>query len=144
MRVIINPVSLQKIFLVMKVVIFFVSIIMASSFLMPAHRQGKGNYIRVARIVIDSAKIDAYKAALKEGVETAVRTEPGVITLYAVYAKDNPTHITVFEVYKDMEAYRQHIQTAHFKKYKATVQDMVTSLELVDVEPIAMESKQKL
>ena len=128
----------------MKVIIFFVHIMIAGTFLMPAHSQGKGNYIRVARIVIDSAKIDAYNAALKEGVEAAVRTESGVITLYAVYAKNDPTHVTVFEVYKDMEAYRQHIQTPHFKKYKATVQDMVKSLELVDVEPIAMESKEKL
>lgn len=79
--------------------------------------QGKNNYIRVAKIIIDSAKTDAYKAALAEGIEAAVRTEPGVLTLYAVYAKDKPAHITVFEVYESVAAYNSHIQTPHFKKY---------------------------
>jgi hypothetical protein len=32
----------------------------------------------------------------------------------------------------------------HFLKYKATVQDMVKSLELIDVIPIALESKTKI
>lgn len=71
----------------------------------------------------------------------AVKKEPGVISLSAVYDKSHPTHITVFEIYLDENAYKAHIQTAHFLKYKATVQNMVKSLELVDVEPIALESK---
>ncbi|MBS1575545.1 MAG: antibiotic biosynthesis monooxygenase [Bacteroidetes bacterium] len=104
--------------------------------------QNKSNYIRIAKIVVDSAQLDTYKAALKEGVETAVRKEPGVLMLYAVYAKEHPTQVTVFEIYKDEEAYKTHIQTPHFKKYKNTVATMVKSLELTDVAPIAMKAKQ--
>ncbi|MBS1607825.1 MAG: antibiotic biosynthesis monooxygenase [Bacteroidetes bacterium] len=104
--------------------------------------QNKSNYIRIAKIVVDSAQLDTYKAALKEGVETAVQKEPGVLMLYAVYAKEHPTQVTVFEIYKDEEAYKTHIQTPHFKKYKNTVATMVKSLELTDVAPIAMKAKQ--
>jgi quinol monooxygenase YgiN len=100
-------------------------------------------YLRIAHVVIDSAQLDKYRAALKEGIETAVRAEPGVISLYAVYDKNNPTHVTVFEIYADITAYETHIQTAHFKKYKSTVQNMVKSLEMTDVVPIAFESKSK-
>jgi quinol monooxygenase YgiN len=50
-------------------------------------------------------------AALKEGIETAVRIEPGVQTLYAVYDKEHPTHVTVFEVYADSAAYHAHLET---------------------------------
>jgi quinol monooxygenase YgiN len=99
--------------------------------------------LRIAHVVIDSAQLDNYRAALKEGIETAVRAEPGVISLYAVYDKNNPTHVTVFEIYADIAAYESHVQTAHFKKYKSTVQNMVKSLELTDVVPIAFESKSK-
>lgn len=99
------------------------------------------HYMRIARIVVDSAQLPAYKAALSEGITTAVRTEPGVLSLSAVYDKIHPTHITVFEVYADEEAYKTHIQTAHFLKYKAAVQNMVKSLELIDVAPIALSAK---
>ncbi|WP_419699552.1 putative quinol monooxygenase [Mucilaginibacter sp. NFX135] len=108
-----------------------------------AAAQDKNQVVRIAKLQIDPAQLENYKAALKEHAETAVRVEPGVITLYAVAEKNNPTHITVFEIYANAEAYQAHLQTAHFKKYKSTTKDMVKSLELVDVEPIALETKMK-
>ena len=98
-------------------------------------------YVRIAKIVVDSAQLENYKAALKEGIETAVRVESGVLRMYAVYDKDKPTHVTVFETYASKEAYESHIQTPHFKKYKTGTLSMVKSLELVDVIPIAFEAK---
>ncbi|HTQ64737.1 MAG TPA: putative quinol monooxygenase [Puia sp.] len=108
-----------------------------------ATAQDKNLVVRVAKIVIDSAQLDNYKAALKEGIETAVRVEPGVVSLYAVYEKDKPTHVMVFEIYANADAYKSHIETPHFKKYKSATKDMVKSLELVDVVPIGLESKMK-
>ena len=98
--------------------------------------------IRVARIVIDSAQLENYKAALKEGIETAVKVEPGVLMLQAVSDREHPTHVTVFEIYADAAAYKSHIETPHFKKYKNTVKNMVKSLELTDVDPVAFAAKQ--
>jgi quinol monooxygenase YgiN len=100
-------------------------------------------YVHIAKIVVDSAQLDNYKAALKEHAEVAVRKEPGVLTLYAVYDKDNPTHVTVFEIYASVEAYELHIRTPHFLKYKSLAKDMVKSLVLTDVIPIALETKHK-
>lgn len=105
--------------------------------------QNTSPYVRIARIVVDSAQLENYKAALKEGVETAVRVEPGVISLQAVYDEKSPTRVTVFEVYAGRDAYQLHIQTPHFKKYKAATQNMVKSLELTDVIPIALAAKRK-
>jgi len=99
------------------------------------------NFVRIARIVVDSAQLDAYNAALKWHAEVAVREEPGVLMLYAVSEKKQPDHITVFEIYADRTAYESHIKTPHFLKYKTTVEKMVRSLELIDVAPIALESK---
>jgi|SRR6478736_5611883 len=100
-------------------------------------------FVRIARLQIDSSQLERYKAALKEGAETAVRAEPGVISLYAVYEKDHPTRVTVFEIYSSAEAYKSHIETAHFKKYKDTTKDMVKSLELIDAIPIALATKNR-
>lgn len=105
--------------------------------------QSKPLFIHIAKLVVDSAQLENYKAALREGTKTAVSNEPGVITLYGVYEKNDPTRVTVFEIYADEDAYKAHIQSAHFKKYKETVKDMVKSLELVDVIPITLQTKPK-
>jgi quinol monooxygenase YgiN len=106
-----------------------------------ATAQDKTSLVHIAKLQIDPAQLEAYKAALKEHAETAVRVEPGVLTLYAVYEKNQPAHVTVFEIYADTAAYQAHLKSAHFLKYKSTVKDMVKSLELVDVVPIALEGK---
>lgn len=103
--------------------------------------QGPKPMVRIAKILVDSAQLDAYRTALKEGITTAVRVEPGVLTMFAVYDKDRPTHVTVLEVYRDEEAYQSHLKTSHFAKYKMTTQGMVKALELVDVVPIGLETK---
>ena len=109
-----------------------------------ASAQQDHRYIRIAKLIIDSTKLEDYKKALKEHAEAAVKIEPGVIMLYAVYEKAHPTNVSVFEIYADEAAYKFHITTPHFLKYKSTVQDMVKALQLIDVTPIALESKLKM
>lgn len=99
--------------------------------------------VRLARIVVDSTRLDSYKALLKEGVEAAMRKEPGVLSLYAVFEKKKPNHLTILEVYADEAAYQAHLKTPHFLKYKNGTQDMVQSLELVDTNPLIPELKIK-
>lgn len=109
-----------------------------------ANAQQDHRMIRIAKIQVDPTQLDAYNAALKEQMTTAVKTEPGVLTYYAVADKANPSHITILEIYADTAAYQLHIQTAHFKKYKATVQNMVKSLELEDVNLIDVAKKPEM
>jgi len=92
--------------------------------------------VRLAKLVIDPTQLDSYKASLKEEIEASVRLETGVLTLYAVSEKNNPTHITILEIYADSAAYKAHLQTAHFIKYKTHTKDMVKSLELVEGDPL--------
>ena len=101
-----------------------------------ATAQEQGQVVRLAKLVIDSAQLETYNAILKEGIETAVRVEPGVLTLYAVAEKNNPTHITILEIYASTAAYQMHIKTPHFLKYKNSTKEMVKSLELVETIPL--------
>jgi quinol monooxygenase YgiN len=104
-------------------------------------QETQGQYIQLAEIEIDPAQLEAYKAAVKEHIETAVRVEPGVLALYAVSDKDNPTQVKVFEIYRDVEAYKSHLESQHFKKYKATTETMVKSLKLVRTDAIALAAQ---
>ena len=105
--------------------------------------QQNNQMVRLAKIVIDSSQLENYKAALKEEIETSMRVEPGVLTLYAVSEKDNPTHITILEIYADTAAYKAHLQTPHFIKYKTGTKDMIKSLELVGTVPLVPDMKIK-
>ena len=97
--------------------------------------------VRIAELEIDATQLESYKAVLKEEIETSLRVEPGVLTLFAVSVKDQPTHIRIFETYAGTAAYRSHLETPHFKKYKAVTQEMVKSLKLIETEPIMLGTK---
>jgi quinol monooxygenase YgiN len=99
--------------------------------------------VRIANLVVEALHLERYKAALKEEIEASVRLEPGVLTLYAVSAKDDPTHFTILEIYADQAAYEAHLKTPHFIKYKTTTQGMVKSLELVGAVPLVPGMKIK-
>ena len=108
-----------------------------------ASAQDKNLVVRIAKLQIDSAQLKNYQDALKEEIETSVRVEAGVLTLNAVAEKNNPTHITIMEIYANTDAYKSHIETSHFKKYKSATKNMVKSLELIETVPIALETKKK-
>ena len=99
--------------------------------------------VRLAKLVIDSAQLERYNAFLKEEIETSMKVESGVLTLYAVAEKEKPTHITILEIYADLESYKKHIQTTHFLKYKNGTKEMVKSIELVETIPLIPDMKIK-
>jgi quinol monooxygenase YgiN len=98
-------------------------------------------HIQIAEIDVDPAQLETYKAAVQEQIEAAIRLEPGVLVLYSVSNKDNPAHVTVFEIYRDRQAYLAHLQAPHFLKYKASVEKMVKSLKLIPVDPVKLGAK---
>ncbi|MEO5894059.1 MAG: antibiotic biosynthesis monooxygenase [Ferruginibacter sp.] len=103
--------------------------------------QEKNQMVRLAKIKVDPLQLHKYNIALKEQMITAVSTEPGVLTYYAVADKSDSSNITILEIYADTAAYKLHIETTHFKKYKEIVKDMVKSLELIDVTLIGSANK---
>jgi len=123
-----------------KVFLIILTVIWASNLM--AQEQG-GQKVRLAKLVIDSVQLVAYNALLKEEIEASVKMEPGVLTLYAVAEKNKPTHITILEIYANEEAYKKHLLTPHFLKYKNGTKDMVKSLELVETTPLIPTMKIK-
>jgi quinol monooxygenase YgiN len=103
----------------------------------------KARFVRMAELQIDPARLENYKAAVKEEMETSVREEPGVLAIYAVAEKDNPSKLRFFEMYADEAAYTAHIESAHFKKYVATTKAMIVSRKLIDAVPVQLSAKAK-
>ena len=93
--------------------------------------------------IVRLSKIEVYPECLKEYMkyatevgEVSLRTEPGVLTMYAVSEKENPGRITILETYASQEAYKSHIASEHFQKYKQGTLHMVKTLVLSDQMPL--------
>jgi quinol monooxygenase YgiN len=97
--------------------------------------------VRLAELEIEPAQLERYLAALREEVETSIRVEPGVLTLYSVQEKGAPWRVRLFEMYADSNAYKAHIASPHFQKYKTGTAVMVRSLVLVETVPVLLGTK---
>lgn len=92
--------------------------------------------VRLSKIQVNPDYLDEYIKYATEVGAISLETEPGVLTMYAVADKDNPSSITILETYSSQDAYRKHIASEHFQKYKHGTLHMVDSLVLDDVIPL--------
>lgn len=97
--------------------------------------------VRLSKIEIYPQYIDAYLSYAVEVGEVSLRTEPGVLTMYAVSEKENPCRVTILETYASREAYEKHIASEHFQRYKQGTLHMVKSLVLSDQTPLNPASR---
>ena len=92
--------------------------------------------VRLSKIEVYPQYFDEYMKYAAEVGEISLRTEPGVLTMYAVSEKKNTCMVTILETYASQEAYKSHIASEHFQKYKQGTLHMVKSLELSDQTPL--------
>ena len=92
--------------------------------------------VRLSKIEVYPEYLEEYMKYATEVGEVSLRTEPGVLTMYAIREKENPNRITILETYANREAYESHIASEHFQKYKQGTLHMVKKLTLSDQTPL--------
>ena len=99
---------------------------------------GEGNklVVRIAEIEVHPEWLEAYLAAAGDVGAESVAKEPGVVCIFPMQKKASPTSIRIVEIYRSEEAYRAHLATPHFRKYKEGTPHMIKSLELVPMRPL--------
>lgn len=97
--------------------------------------------VRLSKIEVNPEYLEEYMKFATEVGEISLQTEPGVLTMYAVADKENPCRITILEIYASQDAYKSHIASEHFQKYKQATLHMVDSLVLDDVTPLNPKNK---
>lgn len=90
--------------------------------------------IRISEIEIEPSFLKEYLDILNEEASASVKLEPGVISIFPMFQKENHNQIRILEIYADKKAYESHLKTPHFLKYKTTTLKMVKSLKLIDME----------
>ena len=92
--------------------------------------------VRLSKIEVYPEYLEEYMKFATEVGEVSLRTEPGVLTMYAVSEKENPCMVTILETYASQKAYELHVTSEHFQKYKQGTLHMVKRLTLSDQTPL--------
>ncbi len=98
-------------------------------------------YIRLIKIELNADWVEPYTRLAQTVMLPGLKKESGVLVMYAVAEKNDPTRISILEVYANQKAYEKHSKTAHFLTYKKESAQMIKSLKLIDVNPILLGSK---
>lgn len=80
--------------------------------------------------------LEAHRDFAAEVRKVSLRTEHGVLTMYAVSERVNPYRVPILETYSSKEAYGSHTASEHFQKYKQGTLHMVKPLILADQIPL--------
>ena len=94
---------------------------------------------RIAEIEVRPEWLEAYLAAAGTVGAESVAKEPGVVCIFPMQKKESPTSIRIVEIYRSEEAYKEHLATPHFRKYKEGTPHMIKSLKLVPMQPLDPE-----
>ena len=97
--------------------------------------------VRLSKIEVYPQYLDEYLKYAVEVGEISLRTEPGVLSMYAVQDKEDPRLVTILETYASKDAYEKHVASKHFQKYKQGTLHMVKSLQLCDQTPLNPANK---
>lgn len=92
--------------------------------------------VRIAEIEIHPQFVDEYTLILKEEAAASVNKETGVIAIFPMTEVENPFIIKIIEIYTNEVAYKNHLETPHFKHYKTATLPMIKSLKLLDMDAI--------
>lgn len=69
-------------------------------------------------------KIEDFKAASIQNARESIK-EPGIARFDVIQQRDDPTRFVLVEVYRTSDDPARHKETAHYRKWRDTVADMM-------------------
>ncbi|WP_202885358.1 putative quinol monooxygenase [Pseudomonas sp. SWRI111] len=97
--------------------------------------------LRIFEFVLDPHDIPPFLEAGRINIETSLRSEPGVLSMYCAVDTDDPTRLYVVEVYRDQAAYLAHVESAHFKTFLRASEGKVISRQIMQTSPVVLGAK---
>ena len=83
-------------------------------------------------------QVEAFKTATIENARSSVK-EPGIARFDCLQQQDDPTRFVLVEVYRTSDDPARHKETAHYRKWRDTVADMMaeprSSIKYTNVFP---------
>jgi len=103
-----------------------------------------GMIVRISEVEVYPEYLGEYLEYAKEVAKESVKNEKDVVSIYPMAVIKDNTQIRILEIYKNQDAYKNHIASPHFKKYKEGTLHMVKNLDLVDTYQLCPENFNKI
>ena len=104
--------------------------------------QSAGLFVNAVDLDIVPAEREKFLAAITENGAASV-TEPGCRRFDILNLASDPNHFFLYEIYDNEAALKSHRETAHFKKYAATVSNMVAKRDARPMSVVASNTQAK-
>lgn len=111
--------------------------ILANEFI---QNNNNGMIVRISEIEVYPEYLEEYLGYAKDVAAESVKKEKDVVSIYPMSVIKDNTQIRILEIYKNQDAYKKHIASSHFKKYKEGTLHMVKHLDLVDTYQLCPEN----
>ncbi len=79
---------------------------------------------RIVRVTVKPGYYEQFEAATGENHRASLQ-EPGVVQFDVLKDEQNPGEYVLYEMYRDAEAALAHKETEHYKRWRATVAEMM-------------------
>lgn len=97
--------------------------------------------IRIFEMQIRPDSVETFTALGKHNIRQSVNTEQGVLGMYVMTDKDDPSKFYIVEAYADENAYQAHRASPHFQAWLDGAKDMIVSRKMIETHPVVFGSK---
>ena len=80
-------------------------------------------YVIIAPIQIKEGCRERFIEEMIGDAEGSLKNEPGCLRFDVIQDPEYPNRIWLYEIYRDKQAFQEHTETPHFKKWREAVQD---------------------
>ncbi|WP_052083290.1 putative quinol monooxygenase [Helicobacter sp. MIT 11-5569] len=128
----------------MKKLLLIISLMIFGGTALMAEDKNNGMIVRISEIEVYPEYLEEYLKFAVEVAEDSVQKESGVVSIYPMMLISDNHQIRILEIYENQEAYKNHIASKHFQKYKQGTLHMVKSLNLVDTYQLSEENFKRI
>ncbi len=82
-------------------------------------------YISIVQVYVKPETIDAFLEITLKNAQGSLQ-EAGIIQFDVLQDRENPSHFTLYEVFRTAEDVPKHHATEHYLRWRETVADMMT------------------
>jgi (4S)-4-hydroxy-5-phosphonooxypentane-2,3-dione isomerase len=86
-------------------------------------------YVVLVHVAVKDDSVEAFKEASIENAHNSLR-EPGIARFDVLQQHDDPKHFILLEVYRTSDDPAHHKETAHYKKWRETVEPMMADVRV--------------
>lgn len=99
----------------------------------------KESLVNLVRVVVKPEDNDRFKNIVVPEMQQSIKAESGILLMYALTDKNDPTIWYLFEIYKNQAAYDHHQKQAVYKDYLAKTQNMIIDKKVYSVPANVMD-----